>query len=118
MSKVFETLDPQVCMNLVSLCGMAGEQVKLFLAVDEKDIAARFAEIADWFSSRLVEEVVPEPVGIRAVLREGERIGFHTIRSRFGFDTKTTHKIIREAMKNGDVVADGAGRAKRYSLTS
>lgn len=116
MSKVFGTLDPQTCMNLVSLCGMAGEQVKLFLAVDEKDIAARFAEIADWFSSKLVEEVVPEPVGIRAVLGPTEKLGFHTIRSRFGYDTKTTHKIIREALGNGTIASDGTGRSKKYYL--
>lgn len=116
MTKVFENLLPNDVMGYYSAIGN-----RILLAKDLKELgqdtlAEQALTIAAHYLDYLTSDVWVPPTGVAAFFNPNEKLSFHFIRARSGYDTKTVHKMIKEALKLGTLASEGEGRRIRYFI--
>lgn len=116
MTKVFENLDPNSVMGYYSAIGNPIAFAKDLKDLGQDGLAEQALTIAAHYLDYLTSEVETPRVGVQAVFNPGEKLSFHYIRGRLGYDTKTVHKIIKEALKLGTLAYEGTGRKRRYFI--
>lgn len=116
MTKVFENLNPNDVMGYYAAIGNPLSFAKDLKDLGQDGLADQALTIAAHYLDFLTSEVEAPKVGVQAVFNPGEKLSFHYIRGRLGYDTKTVHKIVKEALKLGTLAYDGTGRKRRYFI--
>lgn len=116
MTKVFENLSPNDVMGYYAAIGNPLSFAKDLRELGQDTLADQALQISAHYLDYLTSDVYVPPTGVAAFFNPNEKLSFHYIRARSGYDTKTVHKMIKEALKLGTLASEGEGRRTRYFI--
>lgn len=116
--KVYQTLQHELIMATFAVIGNSVEIAKQLDAVGAENAGKAILGVAEHYVNQLCADV-DEPVkGPGAVFNGDEKLYFGQVKSRWGYDTKTVTKILKEGIKSGILGVEGKGRSKKYFIVA